>query len=578
MFPPHDTPIRASVFRSAARHAWKPLAILLAIIVSAFLFPKQAAGQHLSVSFQMFYDELSPYGQWVDYPGSGYVWIPDAEEDFTPYSSQGHWVFTEYGWTWVSDYRWGWAPFHYGRWNHDERYGWIWFPDDEWGPSWVTWRRANGYYGWAPMGHGISINLSFGGRYDHDNDHWMFVRDRDFGRSDMHRYYINRNEHERIGRNSTVINQTYIDNSRHTTYIAGPRREDVQRSSGRTVPRYRVQDNDRPGQELQKDRLRIYRPLVEKGDERGRKVAPSRVADLKEVRERRQAVPPQNTRPSDNNTRDRNPGTVQPQNPIERARPVAPENTPSRNDINRDRRGETIQPQKPIERARPVAPESTPSRIDLNRDRKGETVQPQKPVERARPVTPESTPSRIDLNRDRKGETVQPQKPVERARPVTPESTPSRNDMNRNRKSETVQPQAPVERARPVQPQAPVERARPVQPQQPVERARPVQPQAPVERARPVQPQKPIERAQPSQPQNVKPQENNNRGRQPSTVAPARERSEQPKAKDNDKKGEAGEINAPRNALRLIGIFRNDILPDDTGSRSRSTLSPKLTA
>jgi hypothetical protein len=29
-----------------------------------------------TVSYQTFYDELSPYGKWVDYPGYGYVWSP----------------------------------------------------------------------------------------------------------------------------------------------------------------------------------------------------------------------------------------------------------------------------------------------------------------------------------------------------------------------------------------------------------------------------------------------------------------------------------------------------------------------
>ena len=26
---------------------------------------------------------------------------------FTPYSTNGYWVFTNEGWTWVSDYSWG---------------------------------------------------------------------------------------------------------------------------------------------------------------------------------------------------------------------------------------------------------------------------------------------------------------------------------------------------------------------------------------------------------------------------------------------------------------------------------------
>ena len=97
--------------------------------------------QDREVSYQDFYDELSPYGHWVDYPGQGYVWVPDAGADFRPYSTNGHWVWSDnYEWVWVSDYDWGWAPFHYGRWDNDPTYGWYWVPGYEWSPAWVAWR------------------------------------------------------------------------------------------------------------------------------------------------------------------------------------------------------------------------------------------------------------------------------------------------------------------------------------------------------------------------------------------------------------------------------------------------------
>ena len=96
--------------------------------------PIQVKAQGASVNFQVFYDDLSPYGQWIDYRGYGYAWVPSAGPDFIPYSTGGHWVWTDYGWTWVSDYDWGWAPFHYGRWDYDNYYGWVWIPDNEWGP------------------------------------------------------------------------------------------------------------------------------------------------------------------------------------------------------------------------------------------------------------------------------------------------------------------------------------------------------------------------------------------------------------------------------------------------------------
>jgi hypothetical protein len=116
---------------------------ILFIALHAFIWiaPQKASAQ-VSISFQIFYDNLSPYGNWVDNSDYGYVWVPRVSHGFTPYGTNGYWVFTYAGWTWVSNYSWGWAPFHYGRWFYDSYYGWVWVPDNELGPGWVTWRRS----------------------------------------------------------------------------------------------------------------------------------------------------------------------------------------------------------------------------------------------------------------------------------------------------------------------------------------------------------------------------------------------------------------------------------------------------
>ncbi|MBS1975097.1 MAG: hypothetical protein JST13_12150, partial [Bacteroidetes bacterium] len=113
--------------------------------------PPPPAPVQEEVSYQTFYDDLSPYGQWVSYPGYGYVWAPNVGYGFKPYSTNGHWVYSDAGWVWASDYNWGWAPFHYGRWFFDNNYGWMWVPGYEWAPAWVSWRQNNDYYGWAPL-------------------------------------------------------------------------------------------------------------------------------------------------------------------------------------------------------------------------------------------------------------------------------------------------------------------------------------------------------------------------------------------------------------------------------------------
>jgi hypothetical protein len=132
-------------------------------------------GSDREVSYQTFYDELSPHGRWIEYPGQGYVWVPDAGDDFRPYSTNGHWVYSDdYEWMWVSDYDWGWAPFHYGRWDYDSYYGWYWVPGYEWSPAWVAWRDGGDYYGWAPLRPGINISVNFNiGAYAPPVNFWV---------------------------------------------------------------------------------------------------------------------------------------------------------------------------------------------------------------------------------------------------------------------------------------------------------------------------------------------------------------------------------------------------------------------
>ena len=145
---------------------------LLAMMLSLG-YPRQKYGTGAAIfPTRNFTMNLQPYGTWVSDPQYGNVWIPDADEDFRPYATRGHWVVTEYGNTWVSDYEWGWATFHYGRWRYDDYYGWEWIPGHQWAPAWVSWRHGGGYYGWAPLMPGISISISFGGGYHVPDNYW----------------------------------------------------------------------------------------------------------------------------------------------------------------------------------------------------------------------------------------------------------------------------------------------------------------------------------------------------------------------------------------------------------------------
>lgn len=283
----------------------KYLVVYISFILASLIYAKEATAQQIAVSYQVFYDQLSAYGQWVNYPNYGYVWLPDVGPDFTPYSTNGYWIMTNYGMTWVSDYSWGWAPFHYGRWEFDNFYGWFWVPDTEWGPAWVTWRSSRGYYGWTPMRPGISITVSFGSHY-HSHDHWIFVRDRDIDRRDLHRYCVDRRYYGPIIRNSVVINNTYIDNSSHTTYVAGPNRRELQKNLGRNVRTARIYENNRPGQQLRNNQLHIYRPRISKNINGRKEITPGRVTritDIKRISDRNTYENKRKTYESNNNIR-----------------------------------------------------------------------------------------------------------------------------------------------------------------------------------------------------------------------------------------------------------------------------------
>lgn len=289
-------------------------ALVITLNLAAAILPGKISAQQNDVNFQEFYDQLSPYGQWVEDYNYGYIWIPMAGPDFTPYLSNGYWVFTNYGWMWVSDYDWGWATFHYGRWDYNGSYGWFWVPENEWGPSWVTWRWSQGYYGWAPMRPGVSISITFGNYNDVPNDRWTFVRDRDIERHDIGRNYVDRKNNINIINSSTVITKTYYDDKRRTTYVAGPGREDVQKIIGKTINPISVREKDKPGQNLTNDQVQIYRPQVQKNNG-GHKPAPSEltnVKDVKRISERDTQKQPQNSKLLNSKAEDRQQQAVDP--------------------------------------------------------------------------------------------------------------------------------------------------------------------------------------------------------------------------------------------------------------------------
>jgi hypothetical protein len=251
---------------------WGIALVAFILIISA---PRKTMAQEGGyISDQEFYDELQPYGTWVYDPQYGNVWVPDVEEDFRPYATRGYWAMTNYGNTWVSDYPWGWATFHYGRWHFDNYYGWEWVPGNEWAPAWVSWRNGGGYYGWAPMEPGVSIDMSLGDNYSVPNDYWVFAPYAYINNTNVYDYYVPRTRVRAIINNTTWVRNRYTFNNH--SYITGPLREEIQRYTHRPVQVYDINNVNRPSRiTVNRNTINIYRPSVRQNTD----ARPARVID-----------------------------------------------------------------------------------------------------------------------------------------------------------------------------------------------------------------------------------------------------------------------------------------------------------
>jgi len=404
----------------------KFIILLLVLAYTALAVPKPAKAQQSNVSFQIFYDELSPYGEWVDYPTYGYVWIPNEGSDFAPYSTEGQWIYTDYGWTWLSNYDWGWAPFHYGRWDYDDYYGWLWVPDTDWGPSWVTWVTADDYYGWQPMQPGISVNLSLGRDYRNNYDHWNFVRYRDFERSDIQHYCVDRSEHHRIIQNSIVINQTYIDRSQNITYVTGPARDEVQRVTGNNVRQIKIQENHKPGQDLSKDRLLIYRPEVKHHNDKEQKPTPRSVSNLKDVKRPSERITTNKAsaiHPTNAVINGRQENKVSPQhNDNNKVWPNQQPNVKPSGNKRLDRQQNNVAPQQENQQVQPTKQQQVKPSSNRRQDRQQNNVRPQKENQQVQPDQQQQIKANSDMRQVNPAKTVKPEKVKKTRQPKTPKS------------------------------------------------------------------------------------------------------------------------------------------------------------
>jgi hypothetical protein len=207
-----------------------------------------------------FYQSLSPYGSWVDVPAYGLCWQPTVvlvNPAWRPYCDNGYWLWSDQGWYWRSYYSWGWAPFHYGRWFQHPYRGWIWWPDRVWGPSWVSWRNAPGYCGWAPLpprshfsagvgwtfnGVAVGLNSSFG----LGPSQYTFVPPAYFAHRRVAAHALPLRQVNTVFNNTTVINN-YVVGSNNRIINQGIDRRQIQTATRVALPEVQVRELPRQG-------------------------------------------------------------------------------------------------------------------------------------------------------------------------------------------------------------------------------------------------------------------------------------------------------------------------------------------
>lgn len=258
-----------------------------------------SAGIHIgssgraSVDLGFFYDNLASYGNWIERPSYGWVWTPSqVSSSWRPYQD-GHWVWTDEGWTWISEEPYGWATYHYGRWYEDPEIGWSWVPGDEWAPAWVDWQAGDDYVGWAPLppsydintgyrdgydrgyggGYNGGYNNGYGGGYSYDTGYrpapesYIFVPERNFLSVSISAYIVPQvRVSSFFGRTRNYTNYRH-DGGR--IYNQGVPLERIQRVVGRTVPRYQIADLGaegyrQRGARIQGNQVQIFRPQVQR--------------------------------------------------------------------------------------------------------------------------------------------------------------------------------------------------------------------------------------------------------------------------------------------------------------------------
>ena len=237
-----------------------------------------------TVDYKEFYDQLSPYGEWVQVkseeiglqsktaqsisPGNNnfslsnllgikeanastgvnvemaFVWKPSTDlavvsdggdvAVYEPYTN-GQWVYTDAGWYFKAPTPEEEIVHHYGRWVNSVTDGWLWVPGRVWAPAWVDWRQNDGYVAWTPVPPSVYIVNNYITVPPIEEDRYIIVEKKYFVEPQVYKYkyMYKENKNKIMIKEMTKTNRVMIKNK--TIINKGPEVSDIERYWGNKI-------------------------------------------------------------------------------------------------------------------------------------------------------------------------------------------------------------------------------------------------------------------------------------------------------------------------------------------------------
>jgi len=275
----------------------------------------------LTVDYKQFYDELAPYGEWVQVNakdigldlkksegensslmndllgiknayaddvnfGMFFVWKPSPDlavtvtagepAVYTPYTN-GQWVNTNDGWYFKAPTPYEETTCHYGRWAYSPALGWVWLPGRVWSPAWVEWREDDNYIAWAPVPPSVYIVDNVLSPVVIHDDRYVIVDKRHFIEPSVYkyRYSYKENKNKIMIKEMTKVDGVMIKNK--TVINKGPDPFNIEKVTGKKIETVKINKvKNKNDDKYTASEINVYTPEFKKSKGKDKKESVSK--------------------------------------------------------------------------------------------------------------------------------------------------------------------------------------------------------------------------------------------------------------------------------------------------------------